>query len=103
MTTNETPTPAEMADRHVKAAQAALSGLRNSVRPAAEEARILREVEFAMDAAQVYSRIAVAKAIGRSFPALEAEYTDGCHRALPGDLAEYGINVPEQLDRRARG
>lgn len=84
MTTNQNNHAAQ-ADHFVKAAQAAMFAARESDDPDA----LYREAKFAINAASIHSRLAVAEAVQRSFPALPFETTE----ALPGHLAEYGIEM----------
>lgn len=99
MTTTPDTTPAALADRYVAAAKAAVEASLE-VEDFDFDHPLRREIAFALDAAQVYSRIAVAEAIERSFPALVAEPVEGKHRAeytredaLPGDPRAYGLET----------
>lgn len=77
---------ASVADRHVKAAQAALVALQDvNLGDFDQREQLKREVEFALDAAQVYSRLAVAEAVERSFPALP----DAFEFTLGGDVIDF--------------
>lgn len=72
--TPEIENAAQVADRYVKAAKAVLTTLEDSDEWTDEQREYLQlEVEFAMQAASVYSRCAVAEAIERSFPGLVAD------------------------------
>lgn len=110
--------PAEMADRHLKSAKSLRDVLNDVHVPTVERERLERDLERDLAAASSYSRLALARAIQRSFPALEGEYAGGQHRAdvlpdnaeyvLPGPLAAYGLEQPAEFlgtyfDRTARG
>lgn len=105
MTTTHTESAAEKADRFLQAAQAGMESLREPNVQASDRAQLMLEIELALNASRIFSRLAVAQAIERSFPGLVAEPAEGRHRAeytddaLPGPIEDYGIAPATYLDR----
>lgn len=99
MSTPSIESAASTADRYVKAAKASLEALREV--PIGDYDLIdqhRREIEHAMDAAQVYSHLAIAEAVERSFPALPdaLDFTIG---GVPIDEDEINAKLREHVDQ----